>query len=489
MPSVAVIGTGPSGLATAKALIENGIEPVVFDSATAIGGMWGAPGRGAWSSSARTNLSCFSCAFSDFPWPPGTDIFPMRKNVIGYLSAYAEAFSLMPYVRLGTTVEMVEPAGEHRWRLTWVRGGVREKRVFDHVVVATGVFSRPFVPEFDGIVGFRGKIFHSADCYSPEVIRSHFEGKKVLVMGAAFSGTEIAGQMVGVAENVTVGLRHPMWFVPRWIEPWPGAPRYPSDLVFYTREKDNPLITRPRDYLLQVGGDPGDVSPELAFGDIATAPLNVVTTDDFLPHVAAGRIKVKRSRAFAFDDRGVAFAEGGRADIDAVVMCTGYVSRLPFLSREILETLEYDPFDQLQPVLLHKQVFHPRLPGLAFAGYYRGPYFPIMELHGRWIARVACGELPLPPLAELEAGIEIERGIRNRRPRPQFPHGDFVRLADGLAREIGAYPSCEAAAGLAERLNQGPVVAPHFRLCGPNAKPELATRTILSTPAPLLDGQ
>ena len=48
-PEVAVLGTGPSGLAAAKALLEHGLQPVMFEAAANIGGMWEGPGRGAWS--------------------------------------------------------------------------------------------------------------------------------------------------------------------------------------------------------------------------------------------------------------------------------------------------------------------------------------------------------------------------------------------------------------------------------------------------------
>lgn len=487
MPTVAVIGTGPSGLAATKALVEAGLEPVTFDSAPDIGGMWGAPGRGAWSSYARTNLSKFSCVFSDYSWPQRSDVFPMRRTVIDYLRGYVAEFRLSRYLRLNTMVERVEAAGPHRWRLTTLHDGVRETAEFDWVVVATGVFSRPSVPEFDGLSGFQGQIYHAADCYSEEVNRRNFGGKRVLIIGAAFSGTEIAAQLVGVAAEVTVGLRNPMWFVPRWVRPWADAPLFPADLVFYTREPGHPLLSRPRAYLRELGGDPGLVCRDLAFDDITTAPLTVVTSDDFLGLVGDGKIKVKRSKAFAFDDKGVLYSDGSRADLDAVVMCTGYASSLPFLSPEILDAIEFDPRDQLQPVLLHRQVFHPNLPGLAFVGYYRGPYFPIMELQGRWVAGIAAGENPSPTLAEMRAGVEIERAIRNRRPRPQFPHGDYVRLADGFARACGVYPEGPEVADMAARLQNGPMVAANFRLVGPHAKPQLARAMMLSTPAPLLD--
>ena len=485
--SVAVIGTGPSGLTATKALLEHGLSPVVFDEAPMIGGMWAAPGRGAWSSCARTNLSRYCCVFSDFPWSQDTDVFPLRSQVAGYLNAYARAFSLFPHINLKTSVERVEPDGHGRWNLTSCREGVRETRGFDHVVVATGFFSRPHVPEFDGLSQFRGEVFLAGDCHSEASNRERFGNRRVLILGAAFSGTEISAQLVGIAQSVTVGIRRPMWFIPRWVEPWSGAPRYPGDLVFYSRSPENPMVNNTRAYLRQIGGDPGDISPELAFDDWTSSPLTVVTTDDFLELVRDGQVRVKRSQSFAFDTHGVVYADGSREDIDVVVMATGYVSRLPFFGTDILNVLEFDAFDQLQPVLLHKQVFHPRLPGLAFVGFYRGPYFPIMELQGRWAARVVAGEVSLPSAEEMSTGIAAERRIRNQRPRPQFPHGDFVHLADDLAHQVGVFPGCDLDAELAERIRSGPVVSAHYRLCGPHAKPHLASQLLLATPAPLLD--
>ena len=181
--------------------------------------MWGAPGRGAWSSSPRTNLSCYCCLFFDFPWPLGSNIFPKRSVVVGSLNDYAVEFLLHRHFCIGRPVELVEPAGPNRWTLTVSRVGVRERRCFDHVVVAIGVFSHPHVREFKGLDRFRGKVFHASECYSEDVNLAHFIGKRVLVMGGAFSGTEIAGQLVDIADSVTVGLRYPMWFLPRWVQP------------------------------------------------------------------------------------------------------------------------------------------------------------------------------------------------------------------------------------------------------------------------------
>lgn len=487
MRKVAIIGTGPSGLAAAKALAEHQIEPVVLEGALNIGGMWAGEGRAAWSSDRRTNLSHYSCAFSDLPWAPESEAFPIRSEIIKYLTAYAAKFNLLKFMHFGAQVTSVRAGGRRGWRLDMAYGGRQETEVFDDVIIATGPYSAPYTPEFEGLAQFRGEVRHAVKCNSSAVNRDAFTGKRVLVVGAAFSGVEIACQIAPYAAMVTVSLRRPMWFIPRFVTARSGGRRYPWDLVFFNRSPENPLLRKPHLFLAETGGDPGAVSPELAFAPGQDPPTNMVVTDHFLRDVGEGAVRVKRTATLCFDQRGVIFADGARNDLDAVVMCTGYTTALPLFDKTMLAALEFDAHDQLQPTLLHKQVFHPALPGLCFVGHYRGPYFTIMELQARWIARILAGELPPPSEEAMRNGIEEERSIRLADPRPQFPYADFVGLADGLAREVGVLPKLPPDHPLQPFVAQGPLIAAHYRLSGPHAKPMLAESMIRATPAPLLE--
>jgi dimethylaniline monooxygenase (N-oxide forming) len=485
-PRVAVLGTGPSGLAATKALLEHGLAPIVFEAGAAPFGMWAGPGRGAWSDYARTNISRYSCAFSDLAWPAGSDVFPIRRGVAGYLGLYAGTFGLFRSVRFGTRVESVRADRDGGWQLGWHgpdgAGGDR----FDHVVIATGFLTEPFRPPFPGLTQFRGEVSHSADCDSAADLRSRFGGKRVLVVGAAFSGTEIAAELAPYAQ-VTVTLRHPMWFVPRWVAATDGGAKYPLDLVIYNRRPDNPLVLDPHVFLRRAGGDPGAASAELAFDRDGPLPQTIIISDDFLELVGTGAVAVKRSASLRFDAEGVMFADGTRQALDAVILSTGFTSSLPFFDPPVLDAIGFDGSDQLQPKLLHRTMLHPDLPGLSFVGHYRGPYFPVMELQARWLAQVLAGELPMPDRATMLAGIAEERMLRAQEPRPQFPHADFVAMADMLAREAGVFPELPADDPLRSRVAQGPLVPAQFRLSGPHATPELARAVIAGTPAPLLD--
>jgi len=52
------------------------------------------------------------------------------------------------------------------------------KDIFDYVVVSTGHFSVPFIPEYPGMKSFPGRIMHSHDFRDAE----EFRGKNVVVL-------------------------------------------------------------------------------------------------------------------------------------------------------------------------------------------------------------------------------------------------------------------------------------------------------------------
>ena len=81
---------------------------------------------------------------------------------------------------------------------------------FDYVVVSTGHFSVPFIPEYEGMNSFPGRIMHSHDFRDAE----EFRGKDVIVLGSSYSAEDVALQCNKYgAKSVTIGYRHnPMGF-------------------------------------------------------------------------------------------------------------------------------------------------------------------------------------------------------------------------------------------------------------------------------------
>ncbi len=76
----------------------------------------------------------------------------------------------------------------------------------------------------------------------------------------------------------------------------------------------------------------------------------------------------------------------------------------------------------------------------GFVGFYRGPYFAVMELQARWVAGVFADAISTPTADEIDVGIADAQTLRNFSPRPQFPYGNYVEFADRIARQVGCYP-------------------------------------------------
>ena len=76
---------------------------------------------------------------------------------------------------------------------------------FDFVVVSTGLFSVPFIPEYKGMNSFPGRIMHSHDFRDAE----EFRNKNVIVLGSSYSAEDVALQCNKYgAKSVTIGYRN-----------------------------------------------------------------------------------------------------------------------------------------------------------------------------------------------------------------------------------------------------------------------------------------
>ena len=83
LPHVVIIGAGISGLSTAKYCSEANLRPLVLEKSDNIGGLW-QPGGAPWES-LRTNLSKYTCCFSDHDWPQDAPLFPRAAELFGYI--------------------------------------------------------------------------------------------------------------------------------------------------------------------------------------------------------------------------------------------------------------------------------------------------------------------------------------------------------------------------------------------------------------------
>ena len=81
---------------------------------------------------------------------------------------------------------------------------------FDNVIVASGHFSVPNVPEYPGFDKFNGRVLHAHDFRDAR----EFAGKDLLLLGSSYSAEDIGSQCWKYgAKSITVAYRNaPMGF-------------------------------------------------------------------------------------------------------------------------------------------------------------------------------------------------------------------------------------------------------------------------------------
>jgi len=155
--TIAVIGAGSSGIVTAKVLIDNGFDVILFDREKQIGGIWSPNG-------AYIDLQAQLVAgFMEFPDLIDTEgissfisFLHIQIKCIWFLSAYDYA----RWQHLHNCLQKYSDKFHVTERIPFQMEVVLIDN-YDIVVVATGLFSTPYVPTFHGQNKFAGRIFHA----------------------------------------------------------------------------------------------------------------------------------------------------------------------------------------------------------------------------------------------------------------------------------------------------------------------------------------
>ncbi len=237
---VAIVGGGPASFVACKKLIDSGITPKLF--CDTIGGLWNKESKPLWSS-MRTNLSKYTCSFSDHPWPKKTPIFPSQCDMFRYLISYSETFISPTQIIINCTVTHVMKGPDGKFLLTWSNKlNIPFTEEFDDIVIATGFFSNPILNR-ECFKNFKGKVIHSSEYKNAE----EFKDSNVVVVGSSFSSAEISADVARVAKKVHNVIPRASWVIPRYL-PFeidkPNTSFLPIDLLFYRLDNKKDLTSR-----------------------------------------------------------------------------------------------------------------------------------------------------------------------------------------------------------------------------------------------------
>lgn len=344
---VCIIGAGPSGLAQLRAFqsAENAgaeiPEIVCYEKQSDWGGLWnytwrtgvdeyGNPCHGSmyrylWSNGPKEGLEFADYTFEEHFGKPIAS-YPPRAVLFDYIEGRVKKANVRDKIQFNTVVRDVREV-DGKFEVT-ARDCVADRetrKMFDKVIVASGHFSFPNVPDYPGFDTFNGRILHAHDFRDAR----EFEGKDILILGTSYSAEDIGSQCWKYGcKSMTVAHR--------------------------------------------------------------TAPMGFNWPDNWQEVPALERVEGKTAH----------FIDGTSKDVDAIILCTGYVHHFPFLP----DDLRLRTANRLASNDLYKGVVWTGNPNLFYLGMQDQWYtFNMFDAQAWWVRDVIMDRIAVPDRAAMEA--------------------------------------------------------------------------------------
>ncbi|AOA59279.1 NAD(P)-binding domain-containing protein [Acinetobacter larvae] len=376
MTRIAIIGAGPSGMAqlrafqSAKAKGLKVPEIVCFEKQNDWGGLWnytwrtgidahGEPVHGSmyrylWSNGPKEVLEFADYSFDEHFQKPIAS-YPPRAVLWDYIKGRAEKAQVKDQVRFNTAVKGVSFDAEGKLFTVTLADYANQRHYteqFDYVVVASGHFSTPNVPEYPGFDRFNGRILHAHD-FRDAV---EFKGKSILLVGSSYSAEDIGSQCYKYGAKQIYSCYRSKAMGYRWPKNW-----------------------------------------------------------------------TEKHQLLRVDEEHAYFADGSKAKIDAIILCTGYKHHFPYMA----EDLRLVTHNCLYPQGLYQGVMWQDNPQLFYLGMQDQWYtFNMFDAQAWYVRDIILGHITVPAAAQRAEHIqqwhEKEQTLESAEQMVRF-QGEYIR--------------------------------------------------------------
>jgi cation diffusion facilitator CzcD-associated flavoprotein CzcO len=403
--SVGVLGAGVAGLQVAEQLQLVGIKCTLFEKAGDVGGVW------------RSNYVDFGLQvpkelyeFPSYPFPSQYGSFPRGPEVQSYIQSFARDKGIYDMIRFNTTVIGMTPLeGRRGWSVQFeTRGREAQEEEFDFVIVATGMYGTPYIPEYADADQFQGEMMH-AESFSQKEIAA---GKKVIVVGGGKSAIDCAVAASETAESSTLLFREVHWPVPRNLcnlVPFKygtysrfGHATLPAYYDVTPAEGCMHRILTPLKWAWWRTVEvmfrcqfrlSGDLVPDSRI-DRDLFNGGQILSYDFRDHLRAEKVNAVKGSIARFTPTGVVLTDGTEMQADVIVFGTGFKKSYSYLDAGIQQRLNR----QSDGLWLYRNIFPTEVNDLCFIGAEVSTFNNILThgLQAVWLQRVLSGAVSLP---------------------------------------------------------------------------------------------
>jgi cation diffusion facilitator CzcD-associated flavoprotein CzcO len=339
----AIIGAGPSGLATARALQKAGIKYLGFEKHGDVGGLWDIKNpHSTMYKSAHLISSKRMTEFTEYPMKDSIADYPSHSDLLDYFQDYSNHFELKKDFIFNADVTSITKKNDEIWEVT-ANGQTHEVA---GVILATGTLHYPNLPESKG--NYTGESIHSSHYKSPDI----FKNKKVLIVGCGNSACDIAIDAIHHAESVNISVRRGYHFVPKYLFGKPADTLGKSNIPPFIQKGFQKKI------LKAFMGSPENFGFPKPDHDLFES--HPVVNSLILHHAGHGDIKIRQDIEKT-DGKNVTFKNGVTEEYDLILWATGYKLKYPFMDKKLLNWEKATPD-------LYLKIFHPQINSLFIVG-------------------------------------------------------------------------------------------------------------------------
>ncbi|MFB6846410.1 flavin-containing monooxygenase [Streptomyces sp. NPDC056373] len=330
---VIVVGAGISGVGAGAGLHGAGIRDfLIIEAADDFGGTWRANTYPGCQCDVPSRLYSYSFA----PNPDWTRVYAHQPEILSYVRRVAERYRLREHTRFG--VRMTEARwqpGPARWLVRTDAGEFTAR----FLIAGAGPWNEPLVPDVPGLDGFPGEVFHSARWNHDYDLR----GKRVAVLGTGASAVQFVPAIAPDVARLHLFQRTAQWVLPkpdhhipkaeRWaMRHLPGLRAAVAGLEYRAMETLGRGFRRPglmrgvqavaRAHLRATVRD-AELRRKLT-PDYTIGCKRILFSNHYYPALNRPNVAVHATAVDAVEGNTVHGADGSAAEVDAVVLGTGF---------------------------------------------------------------------------------------------------------------------------------------------------------------------
>lgn len=320
-----IIGAGPGGLAVAGRLSKLGIPFEILEMADNVTPAW----RNHYD---RLHLHTAKelSILPHLEYPEDYPMYVPRQQVVEYMEMYAKHFNINPHFNEAAT-SVKEVNG--KWVVQTSKGKTFQA---DNVIIGTGFNRVPNTPTWQGMDNYKGFLQHSKYYKNGAALK----GKKVLLIGMGNTGAELAIDLHEHGAEPYISARGPVNIV---LRDFNGKPTQ------YTAIKLGKLPTWLNDFiavtiqkimigdLSKYGLKRPTMPPSKQLRELGKTPVIDLGTVELIKN---GSVKIKPAIK-QFKAHSVVFENGEEVDFDAVILATGYKSKVADFVEDMTNILNH----------------------------------------------------------------------------------------------------------------------------------------------------